>query len=167
MSILYSIIDFLFGIQKPITSLTLLHFSMRAFLVYFVGIFLTRLQTQFVSISTPFNYILNILIGSLLANAIVGSGPYFPILGMCFLIFITNILIEILCYYSSFFEKLLKGKGIPLVRNGRILWDNMRKNLLTEDELMEAVREQIHEKSLSTVKEAYFENSGKIMVIKK
>lgn len=157
----------LFGTDFQAFELTLLHLSMRGFFVYFAGLTLARLQSQFISISTPFNYMLNFIIGSLLANAIVGDGPYFPTLCMCFFIFLMNLLIEILCYYSPFLEGIFKGSAAIIVKDGKVIWKNMRKNFLTYDELIEAVHRQIHQSTLENVKYAYFENNGEITVIEK
>lgn len=53
---------------------------------------------------------------------------------------------------------------LQLVKDGRILHRNMRRELLTEDELMSKVREKGMDK-LSEVKDAYMESDGTITVI--
>lgn len=167
MTSFQDILEFLFGLQQSISQLTLVHLCMRGFLVYFAGIFLARLHSQFITITTPFNYMINFIIGSLLANAIVGEGPYFKIIAMCFLIFMINFIIEMLCYWSIFFEDLFKGEPDILVKNGRVIWKNMRKNLITHDELMQAVRSKTKENNLTSVKKAFYENNGEITIIEK
>lgn len=164
---MYDSINSIFGLELTSSELTLLHLSWRAVLVYFAGMFLVRLQSQFMSINTPFNYMLNFITGSLLANAIVAQGSFFPILGMALLIACINWTIELLCYYSSALEKLFKGESDMIVHDGKILWKNMRRNLITKDELMESVHKLTLSDDLSQVKRAYFENSGQITVIVK
>ena len=55
-------------------------------------------------------------------------------------------------------------RPLPLVKDGRMLQQNMRRELVTEDELMSQVR--LHGcDDLSRVKEAYMEGDGRISVI--
>ena len=162
-------IDFwqLFGLHLSTTELKLVHLTVRAFFVYICGMFLVRLQSEIMSIDTPFNFMLNFILGSLLANAIVGEGSYFHILGMCFFIALLNLLIAIACYYSRTLEAFFKGRATLIVKDGKIIWKHMRKNFITKDELMEAVRRDIHSESLDDVKRAYCENDGQITIVKK
>jgi uncharacterized membrane protein YcaP (DUF421 family) len=162
---MYPLLNSILGLDLSSNYLTFTHLIFRAFIVYFAGMFLVRLQSQFMGINTTFNYMLNFITGSLLANAIVGEGPYFPILGMCLLVIFMNWLIALLCSYSSFMERIIKGKPDILIKNGKIIWRNMRKNLISHDELLEAVHKNLQGTDLSLVKEAYFENSGQITII--
>lgn len=62
------------------------------------------------------------------------------------------------------FQRLLRPQPLPLVRDGQLLRSNMRRELLTEDELMTQIREQgVNE--LSEVRRAYMEADGQISVI--
>jgi uncharacterized membrane protein YcaP (DUF421 family) len=62
------------------------------------------------------------------------------------------------------FQRLLRPQPLPLVKDGRLLRANMRRELLTEDELMTQVREQ-GVNDLAEVKEAFMEADGQISVI--
>src|SRR5215467_4041391 len=90
----------LLGLDLSQEALTLYHFTARAFLIYFVGMFLIRLQGQFMGINTPFTFMLNFIMGSVLASAIVGDAPYLPVVGTALFIALMNWLIALLCYYS-------------------------------------------------------------------
>jgi uncharacterized membrane protein YcaP (DUF421 family) len=61
--------------------------------------------------------------------------------------------------------RLLRPAPLPLVKNGRMLRQNMRKELVTTEELMSLLREQGVE-SLSEVKRCYLEGGGHVSVIK-
>jgi uncharacterized membrane protein YcaP (DUF421 family) len=60
---------------------------------------------------------------------------------------------------------LLYPPPLLLVRDGRLLRQNMRKEFITEEELMSQLRQQGCEE-LSTVKKAYIEGDGHISVIR-
>lgn len=59
---------------------------------------------------------------------------------------------------------LLHPAALPLIRDGRMLRRNMAHELLTEEELMSAIRLEGLE-SLAQVKAAYMEGDGRISVI--
>ena len=63
------------------------------------------------------------------------------------------------------FEKLLHPPPLPLVRDGRMLARNMRRELITVDELMSHLREQ-GVKDVSEVRSAFMEGDGRISVVK-
>lgn len=160
------IVNTLFGLELSNRELGLGHLVMRGLLIYFGGTLLVRIHSQFVGITTPFNFMLNFILGSVLANAIIGEIPYFTTLGMALCIAFVNWFIAWLCFYSPFIEKLFKGQSDLLVKDGKIIWDNMRKNLITRDELLEEVHRWLNTTDISQVKKAIFEN-GEITIIKK
>jgi uncharacterized membrane protein YcaP (DUF421 family) len=65
-----------------------------------------------------------------------------------------------------YFEKLIKPPKLPLVKEGRMLKRNMRKEFITDEELMAEVRMSGINK-IEEVEEAYMESTGKISVIAK
>jgi uncharacterized membrane protein YcaP (DUF421 family) len=67
-------------------------------------------------------------------------------------------------YWCPRVERFIHPPALPLVQAGRLLRHNMRRELVTEEELMSQLREQgIHE--LTEVKLAYMEGDGRISVI--
>jgi uncharacterized membrane protein YcaP (DUF421 family) len=61
-------------------------------------------------------------------------------------------------------QRLVHPPPLPLVKDGKLLKRNMRRELITEEELMGKIREQGID-DLSQVKEAYMEGDGRISVI--
>jgi uncharacterized membrane protein YcaP (DUF421 family) len=70
-----------------------------------------------------------------------------------------------LSYHSPVFARLTEPQPIQLVNAGQILWRNLRKELITEKELMAMLRQQGIE-NLNEIKAAYIEHNGQISVIK-
>lgn len=68
-------------------------------------------------------------------------------------------------YHVPGLHRLVYPRSLPLVKAGKILWSNMRRELITEDELKSKLREQNIE-NMDEVKEAYMEGDGQISVIK-
>ncbi|MEN3292061.1 MAG: hypothetical protein V7642_1314 [Burkholderiales bacterium] len=77
-----------------------------------------------------------------------------------------NLLLDWLSFRSESFRRFAEPPPLKLVRNGRMLTRNMRKELITEDELWSKLR-QAGVESLDQVKEACIETDGQISVIKR
>ena len=163
----YEAISALFGLGLSSESLGVVHLITRITFIYFAGIILFRINRQFMSIVTPFNYILNFTLGSVLAEAVTGTVPFFSVLIMVLFIMFLNFLISCMNYVSKPFEKFIKGWEETLVLDGKIQWSEMRKNLVTKDELMESLHLQTNCDDLSQVHKAIFENSGRISFVLK
>lgn len=77
-----------------------------------------------------------------------------------------NWLLDVAAYRFPAFRCLMEAKPLPLVHQGKLVHRNMRKELITKDELMAKLREQGIDK-LEDVKAATMETDGEISVIKK
>jgi uncharacterized membrane protein YcaP (DUF421 family) len=73
-------------------------------------------------------------------------------------------LIDWLGYQSPWFRRLAHPPALLLVQKGQLLKRNMRKELITEDELLGELRKQGVDE-LGKVKEARMEEDGRISVI--
>lgn len=67
---------------------------------------------------------------------------------------------------SKFFERVISPPKLCLIKNGEMLRRNMRKEMITKDELMSQLRLQGVE-NISEVKESYLEPGGSVSIIKK
>jgi uncharacterized membrane protein YcaP (DUF421 family) len=77
-----------------------------------------------------------------------------------------NYAFDWLAYRFTWFSRLIEPTPLLLVRDGRLLRKNMRKELITEDELMSQLRLQGLDDP-SKVKEAYMESDGQLSVVQK
>ncbi|XID75507.1 DUF421 domain-containing protein [Alkanindiges sp. WGS2144] len=75
-----------------------------------------------------------------------------------------NFFLDWLSFKFPWFERLMDAKPIVLVKNGKMLRKNMRKEFVTQAELLSQLREQGINK-LEKVKRAYIESDGKLSVI--
>ena len=65
---------------------------------------------------------------------------------------------------SEWFERLIEPPPLPLVKRGKLLRQNMRRELITEAELLGKLREQGVE-DVSKVRQANIESDGQISVV--
>ena len=77
-----------------------------------------------------------------------------------------NVLLDWLSFRFSFFRRFAEPQPIRLIWQGRMLIRNMRRELITDEELWSRLR-QAGVESLDEVKEAYIESDGQISIIKK
>ncbi len=77
-----------------------------------------------------------------------------------------NYAIDFAIFHSAFMRRLLQNKPLLLVKDGQMFHRNMRKELITKEELITELREQGIE-DVAEVKEARIEEDGHISVIKK
>ncbi len=75
-----------------------------------------------------------------------------------------NYLLNALSYRVRFVEWLTASPPLQVVRNGQLLRRNMRREFLTEDELMSHLREHGID-NLQDVKAAYIEGEGHLSVV--
>ena len=75
-----------------------------------------------------------------------------------------NVLLNWLGFHFPLFQRMVKPSKLLLIKDGRMLKDNMRKELITYSELMSEVRSN-GISDISTIKEAYMEPTGTISII--
>ncbi|CAA9892456.1 conserved membrane hypothetical protein [Candidatus Methylobacter favarea] len=97
------------------------------------------------------------------------AGQYKSISEGCILvstIVFWNFLLDWLSYRYPKLGRLAQSGILCLVKDGKMLRKNMRKEMVTEEELMSKVRQQGLE-DLSQVRDVYMEGDGTISVIKR
>lgn len=77
-----------------------------------------------------------------------------------------NYALDWLGYHVPAFERFLNPQPLLLVKNGRIIYANMRRELITKEDLMSRLREK-GVNNLKEVQRAWVEGNGKITLIKK
>lgn len=78
---------------------------------------------------------------------------------------ICNYGVNHLTYHHGFFRKLFEQRPVQIIKDGRLIYRNMRRELITKDELMANLRENGIE-NISDVKKAFVESEGNISFIK-
>lgn len=73
-------------------------------------------------------------------------------------------LVNLLSYRVRFIERLISARPVQIVRDGRLLPRNMRREYVTEAELMSFLRREGLD-DLAAVKSAFVESEGRISVV--
>lgn len=113
-----------------------------------------------------FEYIIGITVGNLAAHVSLDQGKWY--LGLVALAVWGSVsfAIEFLTMKSKKLRDIVDGKGTVLIQEGKVLEDNLKKERLTIDEMMEQLRKKnvFH---LSDVEFAVMETSGEVSILLK
>jgi uncharacterized membrane protein YcaP (DUF421 family) len=77
-----------------------------------------------------------------------------------------NYLFDWLSYRSEWFGRLIQQAPLALIKDGKMLRQNMRQEFITEDELMMELRQQGLD-YVAKVRQAYIESNGHISIIER
>jgi len=146
--------------------LTILQMSLRAIIVFLVALAFLRLGRRAFGIGSPFDHVIGILLGAVLSRAVVGASPFWATIVAACVIVLLHRLFAWISMHSRGFGKLIKGESKPLFKEGTIIRENMSQCLISDNDLMEGIRESGNVESLNEIKAAYIERDGKISVIK-
>jgi uncharacterized membrane protein YcaP (DUF421 family) len=150
------------------TDLSPLQMGIRAFFIFLIAGGLIRLAgIRAFGMKSPFDYTIILLLGAILSRAVYGGSSFFSIITACLVIVLMHRLFGFLSLYSDTFGKLIKGDKILLFKDGATIRKNMRKSLISNKDLAEGIRMEIHAEGQDHVDAAYLERSGHISVILK
>ncbi|KST69981.1 DUF421 domain-containing protein [Mastigocoleus testarum] len=160
-----SAINELLGLNTE--KLSLWQMGVRAAVVYIVTLGIVRLggNKRFLGKHAIFDVTLSIIFGATLSRAINGSAPFFPTLGAGVVLMGIHWVFATIAFHAKRFERLIKGKSIILVRDGKINRQGMRAGNITYEDLLSSLRLQAKIDDYHSVKIARLESNGDISVI--
>ena len=147
--------------------LTFLHMILRSMIVFILGIFIVKINKRFIGQRTEFNFVLFIMLGSILATSITGNAPFFAVLDMVVFLLLLNWVLAKLSFYYPSIEKVLKGKPNVLIENGDIKLFNMRQHSITLNDLLMQLRLRHGSNNIEEVESCYMETNGEISFLLK
>lgn len=141
---------------------------LRGTLMYLILFALLRLfQKRIAGTMGITDLLMMVLVADASQNALAGDYKSIPdgVLLVTTIIF-WDYALDWLGYRFPRFRRFVHPSPLPLVKDGRMLRQNMRRELMTEDELMSQLREQGVD-DISKVKEARMEGDGRVSVIER
>lgn len=152
-----------FGLTRPLWEIVL-----RTSLVYLALVLLIRvIPKRRAGHLSPNDMLALILIGGMAADGMMGgsTSPADILLSIAIIVG-WGYVIDILEFRVPFLRRYLRDTQSVLVRDGRPQWVNMRREMVTEDELMAALRSQ-GITDIAQVRSACLEADGEISVVKR
>ena len=156
------------GLDVDPRSYNVLQVSLRALLIYLVGLLIVRLgRNRLLGRQSSFDIVLGFVLGSILSRAITGTAHILATLASTLVLVLTHRLVAALAFRSHGFGALFKGEPRRLVQDGRIDWEQMRKEHISERDLEEALRQHAKTADEKGVAEARLERNGEISVVER
>jgi uncharacterized membrane protein YcaP (DUF421 family) len=148
--------------------LTFTQMGLRAIVVFVVALAILRLGgRRFLGRYSAFDWVLGIILGSVLSRAISGTAPFLPTLGVSALLVMLHWSIGAVAMRWHGLGDVIHGTPVTLVEGGELREPEMRRSHLTREDLLEELRAQIHSEDLEDVERAVLERNGRISVIEK
>lgn len=114
---------------------------------------------------SPLDFIIYIILGAILGEAIVNNIPLLPSMIVCALIIAIHRFLAYLSYKSHWMGAYIKGEKICIVKNGKYIEKNIRRCQLTPNDILQALRLQHGLEKITSIKEATLERDGEISFI--
>ncbi|MCA1664219.1 MAG: DUF421 domain-containing protein, partial [Myxococcales bacterium] len=139
----------------------------RAVVVYvFVGIALRVAGRRELGQMTTFDLVLLLVLANAVQNSInAGDNSLGGGLISAVTLLVINFAVGEATYRWRWFERLVQGRPLPLVRNGRIVLGNMKRERVTLEELRSALRKQGID-GVSRCKRAVLESDGTLSAVR-
>lgn len=139
--------------------------GLRAIIVFILTLGMVRMgATRIFGRNSAFDIVLGVILGSVLSRAITGNSPFIPTIIAAIFLIVLHMLFAHFSLKNHRIGWLVKGKENCLIKDGKMLHDQMRKCQITENDLLESLRIK-GKKDINLVKHAYLERSGEISII--
>lgn len=158
----------IFGADGHPTELSLHHMCLRGLIIFAAGIVIVRVgDGRSLSQKTAFDALFIVLLGSMLSRAINGTAPFLLTLAGAFALMLIHRACAWGAHRSHQFGKLLKGRPKVLVREGKVDWDELGRNLVSKHDFEEDLRLEAQTEDVAKIRIARLERSGDISFVKK
>ena len=149
------------------SNLNILQMTIRAIAIFFVALILIRFTgMRLFGIKSAFDICVTIILGAILARAIVGASPFIATIFSSFALVIMHRIIAAISVSNQKVSHFFKGTPYSLYKDGKLNDKNLKRCLLSFGDIMEEIRLNFHQNSLDNIDEIFMERTGKISVIK-
>ncbi|MBA4697136.1 MAG: DUF421 domain-containing protein [Legionella sp.] len=136
---------------------------LRGILITFYAIFIFRVNlSRLYGSHSALDFIIYIILGAILGEAIVNNIPLLPSLITCTLIVFIYRGLVFLTFKSHRLGKYLKGDKILIVKNGRYIEKNLKCARLTTNDVLQSLRIKCGINDIKSLKAATLERNGEI-----
>jgi uncharacterized membrane protein YcaP (DUF421 family) len=148
--------------------LSALQMAARAFVLFFYSILLVRLGgIRTLGKQSAFDVLTMLMIGSILGRCVMTVNTFSGAIASTLVLVALHRLIAWITFKSKAAGKILKGQNLLLMQNGVENSTNRRWQQITDEDIMEALRQEVQLGSLDEIKEVYLERSGEISFVRK
>lgn len=141
--------------------------GLSAAIIYVIAMLITRTgKKRFLGRNTVFDFLLALILGSVLSRAINGDATIGSTALAGFVLVAMHWLFGSLAERSDRLGRVVKGRAEAVMQDGRPLADKMDDHHITQRDIEEAARQE-GLTSLDDVEAAFFERNGQLSIIPK
>jgi len=140
--------------------------SVRALAMFTIMLVLVRIGgVRLFSHRSSFDNVVAIVLGAVAARGIVGASDFGATVAASAVLVVLHRIVGWITVRSERLDVLIKGRRVPLYRDGRIETANLQKVTISESDMLESVRLEMQQRSLDGVEEAALERNGRISFV--
>lgn len=159
------LLDEILGLQAE--QLTAYQMAVRAVMIFFISLLLIRVSgIRTLGKQSAFDTLTSVMLGAIMGRAIVTNQPFFASLLAALVLMLLHRLTAWVTFKSKYIGGFVKGRSILLFENGKQNLKNQEKTLITDEDILEALRQNANSGSLKDIKEIHLERSGEISIVK-
>jgi uncharacterized membrane protein YcaP (DUF421 family) len=138
----------------------------RGVVMFFIALLLIRLSgRRSFGQHNAFDACLTVMLGAILSRAVVGVSPFWAtVCGGLALAVVHRLVALASCHWAGF-DRLVSGGTRELLRDGRPDRQALRRSLITDRDMSDAIRQQTRQEDWAQVHRAVLERDGQITVI--
>jgi uncharacterized membrane protein YcaP (DUF421 family) len=158
-----ALFDSMFGSGSD---LTIAQMSFRGVVVFFLTLSMLRVSgRRSFGQHSPFDACITVLLGSILARAVVGASPFVATILTGVAIVLVHRCIAMACIRMPSIERVISGSPRTLVRDGAIDANAALRGLVSEADIAQALREQASVDDIAKARRITLERNGIISVV--
>lgn len=159
------IVNTIFGTGKDLNALQM---SSRGIAMFIVALVLIRISgRRSFGMRTPMDNIVVVLLGAVLSRAITGASAVVPTICAAFVIVTVHRAFSVLTIKNRWLARFAEGEKIILYKEGQFIQRNLTRALVSQEDVMQGIRETALTDDLSKIDIVYMEKNGQISLIKK
>jgi uncharacterized membrane protein YcaP (DUF421 family) len=150
-------------------NLDTLQMACRGIAIFFISLILIRISgRRSFGVRTPLDNVIAISLGAILSRAVVGVSPFIPVVITCLVIVTLHRLFGwLVTKFHKTFGRWLEGEIIVLFENGKFKKDNMRRAMVSEEDMLQGIRKSALTENIDEINKVYMERNGEISAIRK
>ena len=147
------------------SDLNLLQMVLRGVLVFALTLVMYRISgRRSLGQHSLFDVCVTVLLGAILSRAVVAASPFLPTIATGFALVLFHRVIALVSARSKSFSTLVNGRPRTLVQDGRPDRQAMRKALVSDEDLAQALRHHGLQE-LTDIRQMVLERNGAISVV--
>lgn len=154
------------GVGSEFDNISPAQVAVRTVVVFLIALVLIRVgKRRFMGDYTAVDILLGFIVGSVMARALTGAVSMLNMVIIVVVLMGLHWLTSTVTYYWPAFGRTVENDPRKLIEDGKVIREAMKKSKISDDDLLQALREHGGVEKPEDVKKAYLERDGSITVI--